>query len=92
MHSSIDVHSRTFIDEFSGDGLKCIEKLQSHPANMTFVDKSRYDRVFQKVTHKGRDSAISYIKGFQNTQALSVSLVNTYSEYQIMHIYLYKFL
>ena len=31
---------------------KCLEKLQSHCANMTFADKSRYDRTFQQVTHK----------------------------------------
>ena len=30
------------------DGIKCIEKLQSHFANMTFADKSRYDRTFQQ--------------------------------------------
>ena len=43
------------------DGIKCIQKLQSHCANMTFADKSRYDRTFQQVTHKGGESAINYI-------------------------------
>ena len=52
-HANIDVHSRILIAEFPKDGIKCIEKLQSHCANMTFDDKSRYDRTFQKVTHKG---------------------------------------
>ena len=51
-------------------GIKCIEKLQSHCANMTFADKSRYDRTFQKVTHKGGESAVDYIKMFHNAQDL----------------------
>ena len=47
------VHSIRLIDEFPGDGAKYISKLQSHCANMTFSDKSRYDRLLQQVTHKG---------------------------------------
>ena len=39
--------------EFPTEGIKCIEKLQSHCANMTFADKNGYDMTFQKVTHKG---------------------------------------
>ena len=70
MYANIDVHSRRLISEFSGDGIKCIEKLQSHCANMTFSDKSRYDRIFQQVTHRGGKSAMNYIKRLQNTQAL----------------------
>ena len=68
-----------------------MEKLQSHCANMTFADKSRYDRTFQQVTHKGGESAINYIKRFQNAQALSVSVGNSYSEDQIMHTFLDNF-
>ena len=68
-----------------------MEKLQSHCANMTFADKSRYDRTFQQVTHKRGESAINYIKRFQNTQALSVSVGNSYSEDQIMHTFLDNF-
>ena len=49
----IDVNSRRLISELSKDGIKCIEKLQSHCANMNFSDKSRYDKTFQQVTHKG---------------------------------------
>ena len=70
MYANIDVHNRRLIAEFPGDGIKCIEKLQSHCANMTFSDKSRYDQSFWKITHKGRESVINYIKIFQNTQAL----------------------
>ena len=55
---------------------------------MNFADKSRYDRTFQQVTHKGGKSSINYIKRFQNAQALSVSVGNSYSEDQIMHTFL----
>ena len=79
LRENIDVHSRRLIAEFPSDGIKCIEKLQSHCANMTFADKSRYDRIFQQVTHKGGESTMDYIKRFQNSQALSVSVGNSYS-------------
>ena len=71
--------------EFQKYGIKCFEKLQSHCANMTIADKSRYDRTFQQVTHKGGESAINYIKRFHNAQDLSVSVGNSYSKEQIMH-------
>ena len=86
-HANSCVHGRRLISEFSEDGIKCIQKLQSHCANMTFADKSRYDRIFQQVTHKGGESAINYIKRFQNAQALSISVGNSYSEDQIMHTF-----
>ena len=53
LHANIDVHSRRLIAEFPKNGIKCIEKLRSHCANINFADKSRYDRTFQQVTHKG---------------------------------------
>ena len=55
---------------------------------MTFSYKSRYDRIFQQVTHKGGESAMNYIKRFQNAQALSVSVGNTYPEDKLMHTFL----
>ena len=58
---------------------------------MTFADKSRYYKTFQKVTHKGGESAINYIKRFQNAHALSVSVQNRYSEDQLMHTFLDNF-
>ena len=58
---------------------------------MTFVDKSRYKRTFQQVTHKGGESAINYIKRFQNAHALSVLVGNIYSEDQLMHTFLDNF-
>ena len=58
---------------------------------MTFSDKSRYDRNFQQMTHKGGEYSINYIKRFQNTHTLSVSVGNSYSEDQRMHTYLDNF-
>ena len=58
---------------------------------MTFADKISYDRIFQQVTHKVGESAMKYIKIFQNALALSVSVANTHSEDQLMHIFLDNF-
>ena len=55
-HANINVHRGRLIAEFPGDGIKCIEKLQSHCANLDFSEKSRHDIIFQQVTHKGRES------------------------------------
>ena len=91
MHANIDAHSRRLIAEFPKDRIKCIEKLQSHCAKMTFADKSRYDRTFQQVTHKGGVYAINYINRFQNAHTLSVSVGNSYFENQLMHTFLDNF-
>ena len=91
LHENTCVLSRRLIAEFPENGKKCMEKLQSYCENMTFADKSRYDRIFQQVTHKGGESAINYIKRFQNAQALSVSLGNSYSKDQLMHTFLDNF-
>ena len=58
---------------------------------MTFDEKSRYDRTYQQVTHKGGKSAMNYIKRFQNSQALSISVGNSYAEDQMMHTFLDNF-
>ena len=58
---------------------------------MTFADKSRYDKTFQQVTHKGGGYAIRYIKRFQNAHALSFLVVNSYSEDQLMHTFMDNF-
>ena len=58
---------------------------------MTFADKSRYESTIQQVTHKGGESAINYIKRFQNAHALSVLVENSYSEVQLMHTFLDNF-
>ena len=36
LHSNSYVHSRILIAELPKDGIKCLEKLQSHCANMAF--------------------------------------------------------
>ena len=51
--ANIDDHSRWLIHELPVYGVKFISKLQSHFANMTFYDKSKYDRILPQVTHKG---------------------------------------
>ena len=91
LHANIDAHSRRLIAEFPMDGIQCIEKLQSNCANMTFADKSRYDRTFQQVKQNGGESEMSYIKIFQNAHALSISVGNYYSEDQLMHTFLDNF-
>ena len=91
LHANIDVQSRRLVAKIPADGVKFISKLQSHCANMTFSDKSKYDRIFQKVTHKLGESAMNYINIFHNEQALSVLVGNSYSEDQFMHILLDNF-
>ena len=91
LHEKIDVQSRRLIAELPKDGIKCIDKLQSYCANMKISDKSRYDRIFKQVTHKGGESAIIYIKGFQNTHVLTVSVGNIYYEDQLMHTFMDSF-
>ena len=91
MHANIDVCSRRLIAEFQMDGIKCIKTFQSHCANMTFSGKSTYNRTFQQVTHRGGESAMNYIKIFQNAHDLSVSVGNSYSEGQLIHTFLDKF-
>ena len=39
LHYNIDIHSRRLNAKLPGDEVKCIEKLQSHYANMTFAEK-----------------------------------------------------
>ena len=43
------------------------------------------------MTHKGGESAINYIKRFQNEHALSVSVGNSYSEDQLIHKFMDNF-
>ena len=91
LHANIDVYSRRLIAEFPKYGIKSLEKLQSHCANMTFSDESRYGRTFQQVTHKGGKTAINYTKRFQNAHTLSVSVGNSYSKDQLIHTFLDNF-
>ena len=65
LDENIDVHSRRLIAELPGDGVKCISKMQSHYANMTFSEKSRYDRLFQQAMHIGGESVLNNINRLQ---------------------------
>ena len=58
---------------------------------MNFSDKSRYDRTFQQVIHKGGGYEMNYIGRFQNARVLSVSVGKSYSEDQLMHTFLDNF-
>ena len=48
LHANIDVHGRRVIAELPIDGIKFIEKLQSHCANMTFSEKVYMTGFFNK--------------------------------------------
>ena len=91
MHTYIYTHSQILIDEFPGDGVKAISRLQYQCANMNYADKSRYNIMFQKVVQKGVDSAINYNKMFQNAKALKISVKNRYTEDHLMHNFLDNF-
>ena len=58
---------------------------------MIFSNKIIYNRLFQKVIHKGGDSDINYFKIFQNYKALVILVVNSYSEDKLMHTFLQNF-
>ena len=58
---------------------------------MTFSDKTRYDKIFQQVTHKGGESKLNYIKIFHNAQNFSFSVGNNYSKDKLMHTLLDNF-
>ena len=79
------------IYEFPKDGIKCIDKLQSHCADMNFADKSGSERTFQQVIQKGGESAMNYIISFQNAQVFLVFIGNFHSEDQLMHTFLDNF-
>ena len=70
LHAYIDAHSQRLIEECPGDRVQAISILQSQFANTTYSDQSRYNRMFQRVVHKEGESAINYIKIFQNAKAL----------------------
>ena len=80
MHAYIDEHSQRLIDEYPGNVVHVISRLQYQFSNVTFADQRRYNRLLQKVIHKGGESEINYTKIFQNFRALEILLGNSYSE------------
>ena len=85
LHACIDAHNLILIDDCPVDGVQAIPRLKYQCANMTFSDQSRYDRMVQQVVNKGGESAIKYIKIFQNAKALVIPVGNSYTEEQMMH-------
>ena len=71
-HLFIYVHSQRLINEYPGYVVQDITTLQYQCANMTFSNRIRYNRLLQKVFHKGVDSAINYIDRFQNDKVLAI--------------------
>ena len=78
LHEKIDKYIQRYIYEYPGDGLQAIKILQSQCANMTFSDKSKYNRPFKQVVHKLGEPAINNIMIFQNDKALEISVGNRY--------------
>ena len=87
-HAYIYAHNQRLIDEYPGDGVQSISRLKYQCENITFSGQSRYNRLFQQVIHKRGESEINYIKIFQGAKALLISVVNSYSEDQLMHTFL----
>ena len=85
LHAYMYAHSKRLFDERPGDWVQDISRLQPQWKNMTFGDQSRYNIMFQKVFHKGGESAINYIKIFHNDKDLEISVGNSYTEDQVMH-------
>ena len=88
LHAYIDAHSQRLLYEYPGGVVQAITTFQSQCENMNFVDKSRYNRLFRKVLQKGGESEINYINIFKNAKYLAISVVNSYSENQLMYTFL----
>ena len=80
--------SKIRIDEYPGDGVQAISVLKPQCANMNFSYQRINDRMFQQVMHKWGELKINYINIFQNDKAFSISVGNTYSEYQLIYTFL----
>ena len=52
---------------------------------MIFADQSVYNRLLQKVIHKGWYLLINYIKIFQNDKTSVILVGISYSKEQLMH-------
>ena len=53
LHEYIDADSQRLIDEYPGYEVHATTIFQYKCANMNFYEKRRYNRLFQKVIHKG---------------------------------------
>ena len=64
VHAYIYAYIQRLLDKYPGDGVQAITILKFQCANMRFSDKSRYNKLFQKVINKVGGSEINYIKIF----------------------------
>ena len=88
LHEYIDAYCKILISEYPGYEVQAISRLQSQCENVTFPEQSRYNKMFQKVVHKGGKSPINHINIFQNAKAFEISVGNSYNKYQLMHTFL----
>ena len=65
LHDNSDVHSRRLIAEFPTDGIKCLQKLQSHCANMTFAEKVDMIELSSRLHIKEGNQPSIVLKGFR---------------------------
>ena len=65
LHANSDVHSRRLIAKFPKYEIKCIEKLQSHCANMNFLIKVDMTGPFSKVYIKEGNLQSITSRGFK---------------------------
>ena len=65
LHANIDVHSSRLIAELPKNGIKCIEKLQSNCANMTFAEKVDTTGTFNKLHIKEGNLQSTTSRGFK---------------------------
>ena len=91
MHAYKDAHIQRLIDEYPVDGVQAITRFQSQCANVTFSNKYIYiyNILFQKCnTQRKGIKRSTILKIFENSRALEISVVNSYSEDQSIHILL----
>ena len=91
LHTYIDVHIQRLLGEYPVGGVQAITRLKSQCANVTFAENSRYNKLFQRVMHKGVESEMKYIIRFQNSKALVILVGNSYTKNQLMHTSLDNF-
>ena len=65
LHANIYVHSIRLISESPMDGIKCIEKLQSNCANMTFAEKLDITGIFNRSQIKEGNMQLITLKYFR---------------------------
>ena len=87
-NSYIDSHSQRLIYEYPGDEVQAITIFQSKCLRIKCSDQIRYGILFHQVIHIGGESAINSIKIFYNDKDLAISVGNSYSEVQLIRIFL----